>query len=64
MLEELVPVSDHVIVYTDQYYAAFHSLDYTEMVLAVPEATRQKLRDLIKRKQSQRRLTLAADGFP
>jgi hypothetical protein len=64
MLEELVPVSDHVIVYTDHYYAAFHSLDYTEMVLDVPEDARQKLRDLIKRKQSQMRLTVVADAFP
>jgi hypothetical protein len=64
MLEELVPVSEHVIVYTDHYYAAFHSLDYTDMVLAVPEAARQKLRDLIKRKQSQVRLTLVADASP
>jgi hypothetical protein len=64
MLEELVPVSDHVIVYTDHYYAAFHSLDYTDMVLDVPEDARQKLRDLIKRKQSQMRLTVLADSSP
>jgi len=64
MLEELVPVSDHVIVYTDHYYAAFYSLDYTSMVLDVPEEARQKLRDLIKRKQSQMRLTVVADSSP
>ena len=64
LLEELVPVSDHVIVYTDHYYAAFHSLDYTQMVLDVPEDARQKLRDLIKRKQSQMRLTVVADASP
>lgn len=52
MIEELTPVCDHVIVYTDGYYAAFHNLEYTAMVLDVPEASRHKLRDLIKRKQS------------
>ena len=57
-------ISDHVIVYTDGYYAAFHNLEYTGMVLDVPDASRQKLRDLIKLKQSQMRLSLAADGFP
>ena len=52
MIEELTPVRDHVIVHTDGYYAAFHNLEYTAMVLDVPEASRQKLRDLIKHKQS------------
>ena len=64
MIEELVPVSDHVVVYTDGYYAFFHNLEYTAMVLDVPEASRQKLRDLIKLKQSQMRLSLATDGSP
>lgn len=64
MMEELVPVSDHVIVYTDHYYAVFDCLEYTNMVLDVPEAPREKLRQLIKRKQSQIRLSLAVDGSP
>lgn len=64
MTEALVPVSDHVVVYTDHYYAVFHSLEYTAMVLDVPEASRQKLRETIKHKQSQMRLYLAADGAP
>jgi len=64
MIEELVPVSDHVVVYTDHYYAFFHNLEYTGMVLDVPEAARQKLRNLIKLKQSQTRLSLAMDGPP
>lgn len=64
MIEELVPVSDHVIVYTDHYYAVFHSLEYTSMVLDVPEASRPKLRELLKHKQSQMRLLLATDGSP
>ena len=64
MMEELVPVSDHVIVYTDHYYAVFDNLEYTGMVLDVPETSRQKLRDLIKLKQSQRRLSLATGSSP
>jgi hypothetical protein len=64
MIEELIPVSEHVIVYTDGYYAEFNKLEYTGMVLDVPEAARQKLRDLIKRKQSRTRMTLATDGSP
>lgn len=64
MMEELVPVSDHVIVYTDGYYAQFDKLEYTAMVLDVPENARQKLRELIHRKQSQMRLTLTTDSSP
>lgn len=64
MIEELVPVSDHVVVYTDGYYAFFHNLEYTGMVLDVPEASRQKLRNLIRLKQSQMRLSLAAGSSP
>ncbi len=64
MLEELVPVSDHVVVYTDGYYAFFHNLEYTGMVLDVPESSRQKLHALIKLKQSQMRVSLAAGSFP
>ena len=64
MLEELVPVSEHVIVYTDHYYATFHSLEYTAMVLDVPEASRQKLHELIQRKQSQMRLSFATGASP
>jgi len=52
MIEELVPTSNHVIVYTDHYYAMFSTLEYTGMVLDVPDAARDKLRDLIRRKQS------------
>ena len=64
MLEELVPVSDAVIVYTDNYYAVFDKLDYTDMVLAVPESAREKLRELIKRKQSRSRVSAATDASP
>lgn len=64
MIEELVPASDAVIVYTDQYYAVFDKLDYTDMVLAVPESAREKLRELIRRKRSKSRVSAATDSSP
>jgi len=64
MMEELVPLSDAVIVYTDNYYAVFDKLGYTDMVLAVPESARQKLRELIARKRSHTRLSAATDASP
>jgi len=64
MMEELVPVSDAVIVYTDNYYAVFDKLDYTDMVLNVPESTRQKLRELIRRKRSKSRVAAASNASP
>jgi len=64
LMEELAPVSEHVIVYTDHYYAVFDKLEYTDMVLAVPEAARQKLRELIKRKRSKSRVSAATDASP
>lgn len=62
VIEELVPASEAVIVYTDHYYAVFDKLDYTDMVLAVPEAAREKLRELIKRKRSKSRVSAATDN--
>ena len=64
MREDLVPTSDHVIVYTDHYYAIFDTLEYTGMVLDVPEVARPKLRELIRRKQSRTRVALATDASP
>lgn len=64
MMEELVPTSDAVIVYTDNYYAVFDKLDYTDMVLAVPESAREKLRELIRRKRSKSRVSAATDTSP
>jgi len=64
MMEELVPTSDAVIVYTDNYYAVFDKLDYTDMVLDVPESARHKLRELIKRKRSRSRVSAATDASP
>jgi len=64
MMEELAPVSDAVIVYTDHYYAVFDKLDYTDMVLDVPESARDKLRELIRRKRSKSRMAAATDASP
>ena len=64
MKEELVPVSDHVILYCDHYYAVFDHLEYTDMVLSVPESARLKLRNLIKRKRKQTNPSVATDGLP
>lgn len=55
---------DVTIVYTDNYYAVFDKLDYTDMVLAVPEAAREKLRELIRRKRSRSRVSSATDASP
>ena len=63
-MEELTPVSDAVIVYTDHYYAVFGKLEYTEMVLNVPESAREKLRKLIRRKRSKSRVEAATDASP
>ena len=64
MLEELTPVSDAVIVYTDHYYAVFDKLEYTGMILDVPESAREKLRKLIRRKRSKSRVEAATDTSP
>ena len=64
MMEELTPVSDHVILYCDHYYAVFDNLEYTDMVLSVPESARLKLRNLIKSKRKQTSPSIAADGSP
>jgi len=64
LMEELTPVSDAVIVYTDHYYAVFDKLEYTDMVLDVPESARQKLRELIRRKRSKSPVAAATDASP
>ena len=64
MMEELVPTSDHLIVYVDHYYAVFDKLEYTDMVLEVPEAARDRLRELIRRKRSRTRVAFATDPPP
>lgn len=56
LFEELVPVSEHIRVYTDQYYGCFHNLEYTDMALSVSEDARLKLRVLIKKKKREMRL--------
>lgn len=51
-------------MYTDHYYAVFDKLEYTDMVLDVPEAARDKLRELIRRKRAKPRVALASDASP
>jgi len=64
LLEELVPVSDHVTVYTNQYYGCFSKLDYTDMALSVSEEARLKLRVLIGRKKRELDSTLPQGPDP
>lgn len=64
LLEELVPVSDHVTVYADQYYACFHKLDYPDMALSVSEEARQKLRALIGEKKHELHLAFLQGHAP
>ncbi|MFA5577835.1 MAG: transposase [Tissierellaceae bacterium] len=64
LLEELTPVSEAVIVYVDHYYAVFDKLEYTGMVLDVPEAARGKLRKLLKRKRTETRVVKATRAPP
>ncbi len=42
----------------------FSTLEYTGMVLEVPDSARDKLRDLVRRKQSRTRLAIISDASP
>lgn len=64
LFEELVPVSEHIRVYTDQYYGCFHNLEYTDMALSVSEDARLKLRVLIKKKKREMRLAFLQGRSP
>ena len=64
LMEELTPCADHIIVYTEHYYAVFDKLGYTDMVLDVPEAARDKLRELLRRKRARSRVVFATDASP
>lgn len=52
-IEELAPVDEHILVFTDQYYAQFTTYAYTRMILNVPEATRGKLRARLNQRQRE-----------
>ncbi len=54
MLEELQPVAEYIIVFTDQHYALFDTYEYTELVMSVPEASRAKLAARIKKRKMER----------
>jgi len=64
LMEQLTPTADHIIVYTDHYYAVFDKLGYTDMVLDVPEAARDKLRKILRRKRARSRVVFATDASP
>ena len=64
MLEELVPVADHITVFCDQYYARFSTYEYTQMVLTVPEEARLKLLARVNQRKRQFHLGLAESNPP
>ena len=51
MIEELVPVAEHITVFTDQYYARFTTDEYTLMVMDVPESARPRLRARLQQRR-------------
>ena len=53
LLEQLVPVAENIMVFTDNYYACFDTYDYTRMVMAVPEAARARLAARLNQRQSE-----------
>ena len=59
LLEELAPVAEHVVVFTDQYYTRFTASEYTLMVMDVPESARARLRARLTQCQREFHLGLA-----
>lgn len=53
LLEQLVPVAENIMVFTDNYYACFDTYDYTRMVMAVPESARARLAARLNQRQSE-----------
>jgi hypothetical protein len=53
MIENLVPVAEHVTVFTDQQYARFTACEYTLMVMDVPDSARARLRARLVRRQRE-----------
>jgi hypothetical protein len=62
--EKLVPVAEHITVFTDQRYARFSTYEYTVMVMAVPERSRAKLAVRLdqRRREFHGRLAQAPPG--
>ena len=58
LFEKLVPVAEHVTVFTDQRYARFTACEYTLMVMDVPESARDKLRARLNQRQREFHLGL------
>jgi hypothetical protein len=59
MLENLVPIAEHVVVFTDQYYARFEACEYTLMVMDVPDSARARLRARLTRRRREFHFGLA-----
>ncbi len=51
--EKLVPVAEHITVFTDQRYARFSTYEYTAMVMAVPETARARLAVRLNQRQRE-----------
>ena len=51
--EKLVPVAEHITVFTDQRYARFSTYEYTAMVMAVPDAARARLAVRLNQRQRE-----------
>ena len=51
--EKLVPVAEHITVFTDQRYARFSTYEYTAMVMAVPERSRARLAVRLNQRQRE-----------
>jgi len=51
--EKLVPVAEHITVFTDQRYARFSTYEYTAMVMAVPETARARLAARLNQRQRE-----------
>ena len=53
MIEQLVPVAEHITVFTDQCYFRFTTPEYTLMVMDVPDPARAKLRTRLHQRQRE-----------
>lgn len=51
--EKLVPVAEHITVFTDQRYARFSTYEYTAMVMDVPESARARLAIRLNQRQRE-----------
>lgn len=64
MLEELVPVAEHITVFCGYYYACFSTYEYTHLVLTVSEDARRKLLARVNKRKRQFHLGLLENVPP